>query len=181
MIYWRNNMIKGESVGLRAIEHEDLYKFLEWRNKPEMRKNFREYKELNFSNQENWFNSIVLNSQNNVMFAIENLDNNELIGACGLNYIDWVNRNADLSIYIGFNDLYIDDKYAPDATNLLLEYGFKELNLHRIYVEIYDIDFKKQKLLEKFDFHFDGQLRETHWTSGKWVNSLYYSILDNEW
>lgn len=174
-------MIVGKFVGLRAIEYDDLYKFLEWRNKPELRINFREYKELNFSNQENWFNNVVLNSQNNIMFAIVNLDNNELIGACGLNYIDWVNRNADLSIYVGVDDLYIDDKFAPDATELLLEYGFNELNLHRIYVEIYDIDLKKQKLLETLNFTFDGLLRETHWTDGKWCNSLFYSILKEEY
>lgn len=174
-------MITGDVVGLRAIEHDDLASFLEWRNKPNLRKNFREYKELSFSNQENWFNNIVLNSPNHIMFSIVNLENDELIGACGLNYIDWVNRNADLSIYIGIGDVYIDEKFAPDTTKLLLDYGFNELNLHRIYVEIYDIDVKKQKLLEDLNFTFDGLLRETHWTEGKWCNSLFYSILKNEY
>ena len=115
------------------------------------------------------------------MFSIINLENGELIGACGLNYIDWVNRNADLSIYVGIDDLYIDEKFAPDATKLLLCYGFNELNLHRIYVEIYDIDIKKQKLLEDLNFTYDGLLRETHWTEGKWCNSLFYSILESEY
>ena len=159
-------MITGDVVGLRAIEHDDLASFLEWRNKPNLRRNFREYKELSFSNQENWFNNIVLNSPNHIMFSIVNLENGELIGACGLNYIDWLN---------------IDEKFAPDATKLLLDYGFNELNLHRIYVEIYDIDVKKQKLLEDLNFTFDGLLRETHWTEGKWCNSLFYSILKNEY
>jgi len=174
-------MITGDVVGLRAIEYEDLASFLEWRNKPDLRRNFREYKELSFSNQENWFNNIVLNSPNHIMFSIVNLDNGELIGACGLNYIDWVNRNADFSIYIGIDDVYIDEKFAPDASKLLLDYGFNELNLHRIYVEIYDIDIKKQKLVEDLKFTHDGLLRETHWTEGKWCNSLFYSILESEY
>lgn len=173
-------MIKGNLTGLRAIEKEDLNKFLEWRNNPNLRKNFREFKELNSVNQELWFNNIVMNSPNNIMFSIVNLENNELIGACGLNYIDWVNRNADLSIYIGFKNEYIDDLYAPDACKLLLEYGFNELNLHRIHVEIYDFDLDKKGLLDKLNFNYDGMLRETHWTDGKWANSLYYSILEQE-
>ena len=37
-------MITGNFVGLRAIEHEDLASFLEWRNKPDLRRNFREYR-----------------------------------------------------------------------------------------------------------------------------------------
>lgn len=173
-------MIKGKLTGLRAIEKEDLNKFLKWRNNPNLRKNFREFKELNSVNQEIWFNNIVMNSPNNIMFSIVNLENNELIGACGLNYIDWVNRNADLSIYIGFKNEYIDDLYAPDACKLLLEYGFNELNLHRIHVEIYDFDLDKKGLLDKLNFNYDGMLRETHWTDGKWANSLYYSILEQE-
>ena len=174
-------MIIGKFVGLRAIEKDDLSKFLEWRNNPDLRIFFREFKELNSTNQEKWFNNIVMNSQNNIMFSIVNLDNNKLIGACGLNYIDWINRNADLSIYIGIENKYIDEIYAPDACKLLLQYGFDELNLHRIHVEIYDIDLKKQKLLETLKFNYDGTLRETHWTNGKWVDSLYYSILENEY
>ena len=50
-------MIQGKFVGLRAIEHDDLYKFLEWRNKPELRKNFREYKELSFHTQVIYLNN----------------------------------------------------------------------------------------------------------------------------
>ena len=43
------------------------------------------------------------------MFSIRDLKNNVLIGCCGLVYINWKDRHADLSLYIGKNDLYIDD------------------------------------------------------------------------
>ncbi len=172
-------MIIGKFTRLRAIEYDDLDKLLEWRNKVELRRNFREYKELNSSNQKNWFETNVLNSDKTMMFAILDEECN-LIGACGICYIDWVNRNADLSIYIGYNDEYIDDKYAPDAVKLLLNYGFDELNLNRIYVEVYDIDHKKKDLIEKLGFKLEGKHRQTHWTEGKWCDSLFYSVLKDE-
>lgn len=172
-------MIIGKFTRLRAIEYDDLDKLLEWRNKVELRRNFREYKELNSSNQKNWFETNVLNSDKTIMFAILDEECN-LIGACGICYIDWVNRNADLSIYIGYNDEYIDDKYAPDAVKLLLNYGFDELNLNRIYVEVYDIDHKKKDLIEKLGFKLEGKHRQTHWTEGKWCDSLFYSVLKDE-
>jgi RimJ/RimL family protein N-acetyltransferase len=172
-------MIKGEYVNLRAIEYDDLDVLLNWRNNSEFRKYFREFKELNSTNQKNWFENIVLKAENALMFSIIN-KKNELIGACGLGYIDWINRNADLSIYIGHNNEYIDDKYAPDTTKLLLKYGFNELNLHRIYVEIYDTDFKKKELIENLNFKLDGTHRETHWGGGKWCDSLFYSMLKKE-
>ena len=79
------------------------------------------------------------------MFSIIESKINKLIGACGLCYIDLINKNADFSIYIGKNNLYIDDKYAIDSANLLLEYGFTVLNLHRIWAEIYNFDKIKKK------------------------------------
>ena len=44
--------------------------------------------------------------------AFEELATGRLLGACGLCYIDFINRSADFSIYIGADDLYIDELYA---------------------------------------------------------------------
>lgn len=167
-------MIKGKYSGLRSIEKSDLPKLLEWRNQPEYRLFFREYRELSSDHQLAWYNNIVLNDTNTRMFAIVELETGELIGACGLCYIDWVNRSADFSIYIGKDNLYIDDHYAIDAARTLETYGFEELNLHRLWAEIYSIDEKKIKFLNQLTFINEGRLRETHWTQGQWVDSLYY-------
>ena len=37
-------MLKGKIVGLRAIEEDDLEVLLNWRNQPEYRRFFREYR-----------------------------------------------------------------------------------------------------------------------------------------
>lgn len=172
-------MLRGLHVGLRAVEKTDLNKLLEWRNKPEFRVFFREYRELSAENQLQWYEKYVLNDVNTRMFAITELETNELIGACGLCYIDWVNRNADFSIYIGKDDLYIDEVYAIDAARLLEKYGFDELNLHRLWAEIYSIDEKKKVFFNKMKFEKEGQFRHTHWTQGQWVDSLFYGKLNN--
>lgn len=170
-------MIKGESVGLRAIERTDLNQLLEWRNKPEFRLFFREYRELNMDNQIQWYEKFILNDPNTRMFAIIELATGELIGACGLCYIDWVNRNADFSIYIGKDDLYIDDIYAIDAAKIMEKYGFEELNLHRLWAEVYSNDEKKLAFFEKMNFQNEGRFKETHWTEGRWIDSLFYGKL----
>lgn len=171
-------MLKGEVVGLRAIEKSDLPQLLEWRNQPENRVFFREYRELNTINQTVWFDKYVMNDPSTRMFAIVDLKTKELLGACGLCYIDWINRSADFSIYIGKDDLYIDSTYAIDAAKVMQAYGFDELNLHRLWAEIYSIDEKKKKFFERLDFDLEGTFKETHWTLGKWVDSLYYTKLN---
>ncbi|WP_042142577.1 GNAT family N-acetyltransferase [Paucisalibacillus sp. EB02] len=171
-------MLIGEHVGLRAIEKNDLSTLLEWRNKPEFRLFFREYRELNYNNQLLWYEKYVMNDPNTRMFAITELDTGELIGACGLCYIDWINRSADFSIYIGKDNLYIDDTFAIDAAKIMEKYGFEELNLHRLWAEIYSIDDKKSAFFNTLNFNLEGTLKETHWTEGRWVDSLYFGKIN---
>jgi RimJ/RimL family protein N-acetyltransferase len=171
-------MLKGKRTYLRAIEAEDLDRLLEWRNKPEMRKYFREYRELNREMQLSWFKNTVIDDNTVRMFAILD-EGQQLIGACGVCYINWVDRNADFSIYIGANNLYIDDDLAIDAARSLIRYSFEELNLHRLWAEIYDFDDAKKQMFKTLGFELDGRFRETHWTGGKWVDSLIFSMLNN--
>jgi len=171
-------MISGKKVSLRAIEREDLKTLLAWRNKPEFRRYFREHRELNWEQQLSWYENIVLLDNNVRMFAID--QENKLIGACGLCYINWVDRNADLSIYIGINDIYIDDLLAIDASKILINYAFDELNLHRLWTEIYDFDLYKVRMFEALGFNLDGRHRETHWTNGQWHDSLFFSLLNEK-
>ena len=171
-------MLKGANVGLRAIEKSDLPQLLEWRNQPDFRRYFREYRELNSTSQESWFESRVLDDEHTQMFAIVDLSSGKLLGACGLCYIDWQNRCADFSIYIGADHLYIDDFYAIDAAKVMMKYAFDELNFHRLWSEIYDIDEKKKAMFEKLGFVHEATHLQTHWTEGRWVDSWYYRYLE---
>lgn len=170
-------MLQGNKVGLRAVEKNELEQLLTWRNQPGFRKYFREYRELNGENQRMWFEKFVMQDKNTEMFAIVELENNQLIGACGLCYIDWINRNADFSIYIGKDNLYVDAVYAINAAEMMIQYGFDELNLHRLWAEIYDFDEEKKKMFVTLGFSLEGRHRQTHWTEGKWCDSLYYGLI----
>ena len=170
-------MLKGKYVGLRAIEESDLSQLLLWRNQPNYRRFFREYRELSQTNQRNWFDSKVLNDKSTEMFSIVDIHTGELLGACGLCYIDWINRNADFSIYIGKDDLYIDEKYAIEAAQIMMKYGFEELNLHKLWSEIYSFDEAKKVMFDRLGFKLEGVHKEKHWTEGKWCDSLFYGYL----
>lgn len=173
-------MLKGKKVALRALEKEDLPQLMKWRNNPNMRKFFRETDEINTINQEKWFNSVIAKNSIHKMFAIVSLETNELMGACGLCYIDWINRSADFSIYLGYNDLYIDDIYAIESAEIMRDYAFSVLNLHRLWAEIYSIDDAKKIFFNTLNFKLDGEHRKTYWFDNKWHNSLFYSLLSSD-
>lgn len=174
-------MLKGLHTGLRAIETADLPHLLEWRNRPEYRRYFREYRELGMEHQKEWYEQKVKRDDKTVMFAIVELACNRLVGASGLCYINWLDRNADFSIYIGANNLYIDENFAPDAAKTMIQYAFEELGLHRLWAEIYDFDESKKNLFEVLGFTLEGCHRQTHWAKSRWHNSLFYSLLADEY
>lgn len=170
-------MLNGEFVALRAIERADLAQLLAWRNRPEMRRYFREYRELGGDQQNAWYENVVLKDPATRMFSIVERASDRLLGACGLCYINWVDRNADFSIYLGADDLYIDARLAPDAARVLMRYGFDELGLHRLWSEIYAFDQAKQALFESLEFQLEARYRESHWSEGGWHDSLIYGRL----
>ena len=63
-------MLKGKKVGLSAIEEADLKILLDWRNRSEYRQYFREYRELNMSQQKEWFFSKAIKDDSTLMFGI---------------------------------------------------------------------------------------------------------------
>jgi RimJ/RimL family protein N-acetyltransferase len=173
-------MITGKNVVLRAIEKADLPQLMEWRNNPEMRKYFRGVDEINTDNQNKWFD--VINDKDSIhkMFAIVKKDTNELMGACGLCHINWINRSADFSIYIGYDNIYVDNVYAVEAANLMRDYGFEVLNLHRLWTEIYSLDKSKKKLYDLLEFKLEGEFRDTYWHGNMWHSSLFYALLSSD-
>ena len=156
----------------------------DWRNREDYRKFFREHRELNLENQKAWFVNFVVNDSRTIMFGIVDNQSQELIGVCGLCYIDWVNRNADISIYIGTNEIYIDtapEGYAWNSLDLMLEYGFNRVNLHKVWTEIYTFDTKKHELYKNYGLAVDGILRDNYFYGGQYQNSYIYSMLASEW
>lgn len=176
-------MIKGKITGLRAVEREDLSLLRDWRNIPDFRRNFREHRELNLDNQQAWFDAQICKNPNNFMFIIQRLSDGEPIGACGLLYANWIIRAADFSFYIGHNQAYIDaEGYAEDAAALLIGYGFKNLNLHKLWMELYDIDTLKIAFFTtRMGFSLDGKLRDNCFEDGRYYDSGIYSLLQHEY
>jgi RimJ/RimL family protein N-acetyltransferase len=170
-------MINGKSINLRSLEFEDLPELRDWRNSEHIRKSTREYRLLNMINQKNWFESIHVSSPNVIMFGI--INNNKLIGVTGLTYIDWKNRHAEISIYIhkkGWQKI----PEAKDTLLTIMRYGFGELNLHRLWVEIFETTPENISLFKKMKFVKEGTSRQTLWRKNKWWDSQFFSILSKE-
>jgi ribosomal-protein-alanine N-acetyltransferase len=103
-------------------------------------------------------------------------ETDQLIGGCGL-------RKEGMIGEIGycFNPYYWRKGYASEAASALIDYGFKELGLHRIFATCRPDNIGSAKVMEKVGMHSEGHLREHMWHKGKWHDSYLYSILEHEW
>jgi RimJ/RimL family protein N-acetyltransferase len=71
--------------------------------------------------------------------------------------------------------------YAGEAAWQVMDWAFRELNVHRIVAFCHADNTTSVRVMEKLGMHQDGRLRETRWLKGEWWDEFVYSILDNEW
>jgi len=169
-------MLKGEKIILEHISYPDLEIILNWRNDQKLTQYFRENKILGIEQQKEWFSKITdIENISEYFFLIKTINEYEPVGVCGLNYIHWINRTAQLSLYIGKDHIYIDSEgWADEACKMIEDYGFNRLNLNKIYCEVYEFDEKKILLLEKANYKLEGRFIKHIFRNGSYFDSLYF-------
>lgn len=63
----------------------------------------------------------------------------------------------------------------------MVEFGFKQLNLHRIWANSVADNSRSWRVLEKLGMRQEGRLRGNEFFKGRWWDTLIYAILENEW
>ncbi|KAB1922942.1 GNAT family N-acetyltransferase [Micromonospora noduli] len=71
--------------------------------------------------------------------------------------------------------------YATDAARTIIDYGFRELKLHRITAAIGPDNASSIGVAKRLGMQYEGRLRDHVFTNGAWRDSQLYSILAPEW
>jgi len=176
------SMILGERVRLRAVEREDVKKYYDWVNDPEVTHYLSLYLPMSSLDEEKWFEEAQKRDPNQKPLAIEVRDGDgwKLIGNCGVFGIDWVNSSGELGIMIGDKSVW-GHGYGTEVMGLLLRHGFETLNLHRLYLRVYADNPRAIRAYEKAGFLHEGRLREAVYKHGKYDDVLFMSVLRAEW
>ena len=113
------------------------------------------------------------------VFAIILRGNGNMIGAAELNIQDYSNKIGEIGYII--NPDFWGMGYATEAAKLVIEFSFKNFNLHRIYATCDPRNVASSKVLEKIGMTKEGRIREDLLLKDGWRDSLLYSILVHEW
>ena len=109
-----------------------------------------------------------------MVFAIRLLDQESIIGTVGLAEIEWPNRVAWLGIGIGNPDDW-GKGYGTEATKLIIDYAFKELNLIKLQLTVFDFNDRAITLYEKMKFIKEGTFRQFLERDGKRYDIRYHA------
>lgn len=111
--------------------------------------------------------------------AVVDRTNGACVGEAVLNGWDPDNRSCGFRILIG--PAGRDRGLGTEATQLIVGYGFEELGLHRISLEVYAFNPRARRAYEKVGFVAEGVLRDALCWAGEWVDATVMSILAPEW
>jgi len=111
--------------------------------------------------------------------AIVLAEEDRLIGRCGLGRTD--EEPDEALLWYTLLRTEWGRGYATEAARGMLDFGFRDLRLHRIWADCDPANAASFRVLEKIGLRREGHLLENAWIKGAWVDSLVYAILDREW
>jgi ribosomal-protein-alanine N-acetyltransferase len=112
-------------------------------------------------------------------FQIFRTSDMKYLGWCGFHTIVVNHMRAE----IGYELLEEEDRnkgYMGEAIKAVLQFGFEQLNLHRIEALTSPTNLFSQKLLHANGFVHEGELRRHYLKDGVFENSVFYSLLKEE-
>ena len=167
---------------LRPPTEKDLPLFARWFNDPEVVCNLAVYLPVTEISELVWFQTLcTTRAKTDIVLVIEaKRPRMTSIGNVGIHKIDHRNGNAELSVAIG-EKAFWGRGLGTDAMALMIEYGFMELNLHRIYTGAYAFNRRSIGMLKTLGFIREGTQRQSVYVGGVYHDCIQFGILREEW
>ena len=176
-------MLRGENVLLRPIRRSDISCFLKWFNDPQIVQYLDMYLPMTEMSEEKFIEELgTTRAKSDIILVVEAIEGESTkpIGNCGLHSISPKDHNATFGIVIGEKD-YWSKGYGVEAARLLINYGFQQLNLHRISSSAIVYNDRSIKLHKKLGFREEGRLRQAMFKNGQYHDRVEFGILREEW
>ncbi len=161
-----------EQLEIRSLEREDLQFVHQLNNNPEIMSYWFEEPYEAFVELQSLYDKHI-HDQSERRFVIEK--NNVKVGIVELVEIDYIHRNTEFQIII--DPAFQGKGYAHIATNLALDYAFRVLNMHKVYLIVDTTNEGAIHVYEKAGFIKEAELIEEFFVEGKYHDALRMYML----
>ena len=174
-------MLRHGSVFLRPAEREDIPLFVQWLTDARTTRTLALRSPLSLALEEGWFARLLEQHGRDIWhFVICRADDDRPVGALDFHDIQLVNGSASVGIVIG-DPADTNRGYGSDALRALLGFGFGELRLERIWLDVYDYNDRARHVYERVGFVDEGTLRHALWRDGHFHDVHRMAILRADW
>jgi diamine N-acetyltransferase len=171
--------LKGQLIGLRAVEPSDLELLYQWENNPAVwhlsntlapfsKHTLKEY-------IENAKHDIYVTKQLRLIITTEKYGP---IGCIDLFDFDPTNQRAGIGILIA-DAQHRGKGYASEALEILCNYCFSILHLHQLYCNINANNTASISLFMKCGFTQSGNKQQWNRVSGGYEDELFFQLISN--
>lgn len=173
--------IRTDRLLLRDFRPEDLPAYAELRAHPDSRR-FSAEEEAHPGGVEELFGMFLTWSRerprhrNQLAIVVPP---GEVVGSVGIRVTSETNRQGSFGCEL--DPRFWGRGYALEAARAMLDYGFRELGLHRIHADTLEENAAAVNLAEKLGMRREGTLRENRRFGGRWWNTVVLSVLESEW
>lgn len=174
-------MLRGELVWLRPSERSDFMQDPAPVNDPEIGHMMGLKMPVGIDGASE-FAQMVLSQHGKTLwsFTVCPLGEQRGIGNVSLRNLDRENGSAEMAVVMT-DHAYIGRGYGTDAVNCIVDFGFGELRLERIYLQVFDYNPRAKRSYEKSGFQTDATLRHARFHRGQHHDVDVMSILRHEW
>ena len=166
------------SIYLRPMTEEDADLIVAWRNKPELKRFFICQADFTREGHLKWFRTMKESGRACQMMICDKADDRPL-GSVDIKDIDHDHHKGEYGIFIG-DDAARGRGIGTQAAKLMIQYGFEELGLHRIYLRALAGNAQAIRSYEKAGFVQEGYLHDDVCINGKYVDIVWMAIVNKE-
>ncbi len=175
-------MLIGQNIYLRGLELTDVTELMKYWNNQEIRQFLHAYTPNSVPEEEEWIRNTWTERKKGIshLFGIIVKAQDLYIGNVEISIINQISRRGVLGIVI-FNPSFWNKGHGTEAIQLILDYGFRTLNLHSIELEVFANNLRAQRCYQKVGFQDVGKRREAIFSNGQFQDSLLLDITISEW
>ena len=173
--------LEGERIDLVPQNSKWIPLFAKWQNNERVRHYARFSMPTTAEDIKKWFEPRSEGGpREGVFFTIYHKGDKRPIGSMGLFRINWIYRNAWIMGIIGEPE-YWGKGIIGEAAKLLINYGFTELNLHKIYAGVFNPNKRSLRAAEKLGFKQESLLKEDMYVDGVYVDTYQFGLFKRDW